>query len=480
MVLAVSVAACGSVAKQGTGGSGGSSSGGADGGGLGGSGGAGGAGGADAATDAACGDTQTDPNNCGACGNRCSASFFTCTAGHCGNAVAQLAGGEEQACVLLYSGAVYCWGENNLGELGDGSVAGTNTCETNVACRPAPQPVSGLADVAQVSVAALHSCAVKKDGSVWCWGVNSNLELGHPSSSDMNCAAAGAATAIPCNPLPTRVGLPGGVLGAAVVTGRRYSCALTTTSTSTPQRVGSSSGASSVFPAAVTALSSDHDDYPHVCALSGGSIWCWGANPGGQNGHDPAADPACGATVCNFTPQPVKTAQGSAFSGVHSFGIGRGYGCALKTDGTVWCWGTDSAWGALGQGSTSTNSPSPLQVTAPLPSGIAALYVGGGSVVFAVDASGAVWSWGRNNYGLLGNGTVTGAEPTPKASGFASPTSMSVGQGVALALKADGSVWAWGDNSDAELAHVPGTQGDQMPPSGGECNPLPAAMQGLP
>jgi alpha-tubulin suppressor-like RCC1 family protein len=402
--------------------------------------------------------------------------------------------------VLLYGGAVYCWGENSLGELGDGSLAGTNTCDTNVACRPAPQPVSGLTDVAQISVTFQHSCAVKQDGSVWCWGVNSNLELGHANSSDMNCAAAGASTPIPCNPVPARVSLPGGVLGKAAATGRRYSCVLTTTGdvycwgdntwgqlgvqltttgSSTPQRVGSSSSASSVFPAPVSAISSDHNDYPHVCALSNGGIWCWGASNSGQNGHDPAADPACGATTCNFTPQPIKAAQGSALTGVTSFGIGRGFGCALKTDGTVWCWGADGSWGALGQGSASVSSSTPLQVNMPLPSQIAALSVGGGNAVFAVDATGAVWSWGRNNYGLLGNGTVTGAEPTPKATGFSGPVQISAGEGVVLALKPDGSVWLWGDNSAAQLGHVPGTRGDQMT-AGGESNPLPAMLSGLP
>jgi alpha-tubulin suppressor-like RCC1 family protein len=450
-------------------------------------------------TDGACNNTQTDPNNCGSCGHTCSASFFTCTTGHCGNEVAEVVGGSYHSCVVLYGGAVYCWGDNALGELGDGSLAGTAACTssgTNHPCRPAPAVVSTVANVVQVSIGLEQSCAVEKDGSVWCWGLNTSGELGHSSTGDMTCTDVDAATTVPCNPTPAKVALPGGVEIMSVAAGRRYTCALSTTgdvycwgdnswgelgvalstaSTSTPQKVGVSSTA---FPAAVTQITTDDNDYPLVCALSSGEVWCWGGSAVGGTGHDPTSDPACGATTCNFTPQVVKTTQGAAFGGVASVGVGRDFGCARKTDGTVWCWGGTS-WGSLGQGPSQTGGPSPVQDTLALPSNVAALYVGGGNVVFATDQTGALWAWGRNDYGLLGNGTVTGAEPTPKATGFTGATQISAGEGSALALKADGSVWVWGDNTFAELGHASGAEGDQ-PAAGGECNPQPAELLGLP
>jgi alpha-tubulin suppressor-like RCC1 family protein len=114
-----------------------------------------------------------------------------------------------------------------------------------------------------------------------------------------------------------------------------------------------------------------------------------------------------------------------------------------------------------------------------LPSNIAALYVGGGNAVFAVDTTGATWAWGRNNYGLLGNGTVTSAEPTPRATGFVGASQISPGEGATLALKPDGTVWVWGDNTYGQLGHTPATAGDQ-PGFGGQCNPQPAQLHGLP
>ncbi len=445
--------------------------------------------------DGACGDTRTDPNNCGSCGHKCSADSFTCGNGHCGNEVAEVVGGELHSCAVLYGGAVYCWGENALGELGDGSLAGTERCGTSRPCRPTPAPVSGLTDVVHVGTGYYHSCAIKGDGSVWCWGANSHLELGHLADQDMTCMNFDTGTTVPCNPVPKQVALPGGVSATSIVAGLSYSCvlstagdvycwgdntwgelgvSLSTTSTSIPQKVGS---ASTSFPAPVTQITSDHDVYPHVCALSSGQVWCWGASASGGNGHDPMADPACGATMCNFTPQVIKTMQGAAFDAIASVGIGRGFGCARKTDGTVWCWGGDVGWGSRGQGTVNDTDPAPVQVM-PLSNNAAALYVGGGNVVFVVDTNGATWAWGRNQYGLLGNGTVTGAEPTPKTTGFIGASQMSVGQGDTLVLKSDGSVWVWGDNTFGELGHTPATAGDQA--ILGECNPQPAQMHGLP
>ena len=119
-------------------------------------------------------------------------------------------------------------------------------------------------------------------------------------------------TAVPCNPVPTRVPLPDGAKALAVAVGRGYSCVLsrtnevycwgdntygqlgvapaTTAGTSTPQKVGSTS---TPFVAPVTQISTDHNSSPHVCAVSGRQVWCWGANYLGGNGHDPTTDAVC-------------------------------------------------------------------------------------------------------------------------------------------------------------------------------------------
>src|SRR5258705_2328249 len=73
-----------------------------------------------------CIDTQTSATNCGACGNVC-ASGFACTSGRCGEAVDDIASGSYFSCVLRHEGTVWCWGDNEQGELGHAS-ASDPTC----------------------------------------------------------------------------------------------------------------------------------------------------------------------------------------------------------------------------------------------------------------------------------------------------------------------------------------------------------------
>jgi alpha-tubulin suppressor-like RCC1 family protein len=452
----------------------------------------------DAVSGGVCTDTQSDPSNCGSCGHACSAGF-SCATGHCGNDVAEVVGGSAHSCVVLYGGGVYCWGENEVGQLGDGGITGPEVCRSgDDPCRPKPAPVSGLGDVIHVSAAFDHSCAVERDGSVWCWGVNGTLELGHDASTDLSCMSVPTMTTVPCNPVPTRVALPDGAKALTVAVGRGYSCvlsrtnevycwgdntrgqlgvALTTMMTSTPQKVGP-------FIAPVTQIATDHNNTQHACALVNRQVWCWGSNYLGGNGHDPTGEPLCIGVACNFAPQLITTVQGGTFDGIVSIGVGREFGCARRTDATIWCWGSDGGWGSRGQGTTDDSTqPFPVQVNLPAASNVTAMYVGGGNVVSVVDGAGAIWAWGRNNYGLVGNGAVTGAEPTPKLTGFAGASQISMGEGSSLALKPDGTVWVWGDNSEAELGHTPGTAGDQPTAAGTgniQCNPQPTQLHGLP
>ncbi|HVH11805.1 MAG TPA: hypothetical protein VM759_02075, partial [Longimicrobium sp.] len=79
--------------------------------------------------------------------------------------------GAAHACALSRSGRVYCWGDNSLGQLGDGTFNGSGT---PVAVQAAPSVV-----FAQVSAGAIHGCALALDGSAWCWGDNSLGQLGN-------------------------------------------------------------------------------------------------------------------------------------------------------------------------------------------------------------------------------------------------------------------------------------------------------------
>ncbi|APR88398.1 BNR repeat domain protein [Minicystis rosea] len=83
--------------------------------------------------------------------------------------MAQLAAGDQFTCARMTDGTVTCWGDNSVGQLGDGSREG----------RTRPARVPGLASVEEIAVGAAFVCARKADATVWCWGANSSGALGH-------------------------------------------------------------------------------------------------------------------------------------------------------------------------------------------------------------------------------------------------------------------------------------------------------------
>jgi alpha-tubulin suppressor-like RCC1 family protein len=88
-------------------------------------------------------------------------------------AVTALATGAMHACAVQYNGRrVECWGQNGMGQLGDGRQEG----EARIPVHP-----PGMTGVVALSAGATHTCAIKDDGSLWCWGLNAHGQLGYRS-----------------------------------------------------------------------------------------------------------------------------------------------------------------------------------------------------------------------------------------------------------------------------------------------------------
>ena len=89
---------------------------------------------------------------------------------------------------------------------------------------------------------------------------------------------------------------------------------------------------------------------------------------------------------------------------------GNGQTVALLSDGTVWAWGNGHL-GQLGDGGKAY-SDTPVQVS--VPAGVSFIQVSsGGATSYAVDSTGAIWSWGSDKDGSLGDGSPTGNALTP-------------------------------------------------------------------
>jgi alpha-tubulin suppressor-like RCC1 family protein len=82
--------------------------------------------------------------------------------------------GENSGCALELSGHIACWGWNGLGQLGNGT-----SLEEEPTQSSAPVPVSGISDATSVSVGVDYACAVLADGSIDCWGDNEIGQLGN-------------------------------------------------------------------------------------------------------------------------------------------------------------------------------------------------------------------------------------------------------------------------------------------------------------
>ena len=184
----------------------------------------------------------------------------------------------------------------------------------------------------------------------------------------------------------------------------------------------------------------------HTCArLTDGTLWCWGSNTGGQLGN--------GTTVGSAVPVQV-AALGAAVAEVSAGGSNT---CARKTDGTLWCWGNTFV-GQVGDGlSTGPGcggqcQPSPVQVAA---LGASAVHVAvGDETTCATDVNGALYCWGGSASGNLGDGSTASAlSPVQVASLGNTVTDFAVSIATTCAREAAGTLWCWGNTTFGEIGN---------------------------
>jgi alpha-tubulin suppressor-like RCC1 family protein len=208
------------------------------------------------------------------------------------------------------------------------------------------------------------------------------------------------------------------------------------------------------------------------CALlDDTTVWCWGHTAFGAAGHDPTPDPACAASKCNPEPKVVADSQGRPLSGVARIAVGRSVACALTQLGSLMCWGLN-AFGTLGNGTADSAAHASPQLVSGLPP-VTSLSLGD-LTVLATDSNGAVWGWGRNNYGAIGDGTITGNAPIdggvcsqacrwrPTRANVSDVRQITIRGNTSIALGTNGALWVWGQNAAGELGHSPGTAADVM------------------
>ncbi len=305
-----------------------------------------------------------------------------------GNDWVSLSSGDGVTGCIKSDGSLWMWGNNSYGNLGDDSNSNKSS---------PVQTISTETNWSKIACGKYHTAAIKNDGTLWLWGDNTKGQLGDETITPKS------------SPVQT---ISGGDNWSKVATGMEYTVALKTD----------------------------------------GSLWSWGNNLNGTLGDN---------TTINKSSPVQTTIQGKNWLDISAYN----HTVALKTTGSLWLWGS-GVNGSLGNNSTE-NKLSPAQTT--LGGFEWKKAVAGDSCTFTIigaipseqpfpspvldvgPVGSSLWAWGLNDYGQLGNQSITVQSSPIQTVSTKNWKSIYTGKKHTVAIKADGTLWAWGSNSYGEL-----------------------------
>lgn len=389
-------------------------------------------------------DEPTTGPACGGAGDDCCTgdscdAGLECNEGLCG-CVQSVAVGDRHTCVIKLDGSVWCWGANDLGQLATDPVVTPSS--------PVPLAIAGVGPAPAITglAARRHTCALRSDETLLCWGDNASQKVDVMDPAAVVLVATAAPWAVPAMQLGvggshTCVGR--GARQAPACWGDNGSGQLTGVEVPGPAFVP---GGFEPFAIAMGSA--------HTCMSTlTGQLFCWGANANGQLAVDPAVTPTSNVPLSLGLP-PVGTVS-----------AGADHTCA--TTGTdVQCWGRNNL-GQLGIG-TNVDAFTPTLAAIPPGSGNVAALVAAADQTCVVMVGGAVLCWGGNQNGeLLLEPDETGEDgfaltPRPITLGFA-VAQLATGVTHSCALGTDGQVRCWGDNAQGQIGD--GTVTDALEPT---------------
>jgi alpha-tubulin suppressor-like RCC1 family protein len=324
-----------------------------------------------------------------------------------------------------------------------------------------PPPTLNLA---AIGVGNQHTCGLTREGAAYCWGSSNFGQLGNGTMTS--------------SPLPVPV--LGGLSFTALGVNAEHNCGLTATgdaycwgfntlaelgigTTSGPERCGPGRFPCSSVPMPVVGSLSfiavgAGVANSHTCGLTAeGTAYCWGGNLYGQLGDGTTA----GNETCysGFGLHPCSTIPVAVVGSLSfvSVSAGAGHTCGLTVVGAVYCWGLNGN-GQLGDGTTTNRS-----VPVPVAGGLTFTAVSAGFAhTCGVSGSGAAYCWGANNDGKIGDGTTHERPmPVPVVGGL-SFTSVSAGGNSTCGVTTLGRAYCWGQNTEGQLGD--GTTQDRSTP----------------
>ncbi len=371
---------------------------------------------------------------------------------------ASIAAGGEHGCAITTTGAAYCWGRGDHGQLGQGPNSSGESCSYvggggTWLCESRPWRVaSGTIRFSSIVLGGYSSCALAEDRRAYCWGRNmlGALGIGHEQSP------VTSPTPVAGQHVFTSLALRSGGACATTDAGATYcwgdarygqlgigeentgeTCQGTVAIPCRTQPVPISGSVQ------FRQLSSGGRGALHTCGVSDtGTAYCWGINEYIELGTT-TTEICSRNTPCSTLPVPVDG--GLTFELVVA---GVFDTCGLVDDGTAYCWGSNLSAGFWSQ-------PEPVAV----PGGFrfASLTKGGGHTC-GLTTGGDVYCWGQGNYGQRGDGTTSNAsEPVPVSGGLKF-ASVDAGAFSTCGVTIQGIAYCWGINSYGALGNPASTE----------------------
>ena len=353
----------------------------------------------------------------------------------------RVAGGLYHGLAVTSAGAVFAWGWNIVGQLGNGSTNGSDV--------PVKVRLPGGTKVTAAAAGFAHSVALTSTGAVLSWGKNYNGDLGNGSTTNSD--------------VPVKVSLPAGTKVTAVAAGGEHNLAVTSTGAvlawgynADGQLGNGGTGASNVpvnvnLPTGTTVTAVAAGALHSLAVTSTGAVLAWGYNGDGELGN--------GNRTNSDVPVKVKLPAGMKVTAVAAGGY---YSLALTSTGAVLAWGYNGD-GELGNGKR-TSSDVPVKVKLPAGMKVTAVAAGGslegvGEATsgpghsLALTSTGAVLAWGYNTSGELGDGSTKDSDLPVKVKLPAGRkvTAIAAGELQSVALTSTGAVLAWGGNNFGQL-----------------------------
>jgi alpha-tubulin suppressor-like RCC1 family protein len=387
-------------------------------------------------------------NSSGQLGNPATAGHFLVPTAVTSQAA--VSAGYVHACTIS-SGQAYCWGDNSDGELGNGS-----TVSSSVPVAVSTAGVLAGVTLTQIVAGFFFTCALSTAGAVYCWGLNADGELGNNSTVSSSVPVAVSTSGVLSGLTVAQITADSGFnacalasTGAAYCWGRNSDGQLgnnTLTSSSVPVAV-STSGV--LAGKTLTQVTAGND---LTCALdSTGLAYCWGDGSKGQLGNNSTGP----------SPVPVAVTTTGVLSGatLTQVSAGNALACALGSTGAAYCWGYNAS-GQLGNSSTvSSGVPVAVTTTGVLAGVTLTQVTPGASFTCALASTGAAYCWGLNGKGQLGNNsTASSAAPVAVSAPGLTLTQVSAGDTATCALASTGAAYCWGSNASGQLGNNSTTQ----------------------